>query len=126
MVSENKFSLYKEDLVVVCKWMWSYKFWSLSEEKAFRKAFLDLEEMMKVLYEGRNTKFQGENSRPQRGECSPREEGNKNGDKPPLSSQYSCFSTTLMQDSSAESPSKKEYGQVCTFFPHDVEDEALS
>ena len=39
-------------------------------------------EMVKVLYEQRNTKFQGESSRPPRAECSPREEGNKNGDKP--------------------------------------------
>ena len=73
-----------------------------------------------------NTKLQGESSRPPRGECSPREEGNKNGDKQPSSPPYSCFSTTFMQDSSVESPTEKEDGQVCTFCPHDVEDEVLS
>ena len=73
----------------------------MSEDvKAFRKAFLDMEEMVKVLYEERNTKVQGESSRPPRGECSPREEGNKNGDKPPSSPQSSCFSTALMRDAS--------------------------
>ena len=58
----------------------------ISEDvKSFRKAFLDMAEMVKVLYEERNTKLQGEIYRPPRGECSPREEGNKNGDKPPAS-----------------------------------------
>ena len=46
----------------------------MSEDvKAFRKAFLDMAEMVKVLYEERNTKLQGESSRPPRGECSLRE-----------------------------------------------------
>ena len=30
-----------------------------------------------------------------------------------------------MQDASVESPLDKVDGQVCTFFPHDVEDEVL-
>lgn len=81
---------------------------------------------MKILYEERNTELQGESSRPPRGECSPREEGNKNGDKPPSSPKYSCLSTTLMQDASVESPSVKVDGQFCTFCPHYVEDEVLS
>jgi len=69
----------------------------MSEDvKAFRKAFLDMVEMVKILYEERNTKLQGESSKAPRGECYPREEGNKNGDKP-HSPQYSCFSTTIMQ-----------------------------
>ena len=98
----------------------------MSEDvKDFRKDFLDMAELVKILYEKRNTKLQGEISRPQRGECSPREEGNKNADKPPSSPQYSCFFTTLMQDASVESPSEKVDGQVCTFYPHDVEDEVL-
>ena len=42
------------------------------------KAFLDMAEMVKVLYEERNTKLQGESSRPPTGECSLREEGSKN------------------------------------------------
>ena len=72
----------------------------LEDVKAFRKAFLDIAEMVKILYEERNTKLQGEISKPLRGECYPKEEGNKNGDKPPSSPQSSCFSTTLMQDAS--------------------------
>jgi len=99
----------------------------MSEDvKAFRKAFLDMAETVKFLYEERNTKLQSESSRPLRGECSPREEGNKNGDKPPYSPQSSCFSTTIIQDASVESPSKKVDGKVCTFCPRDVEDEVLS
>lgn len=97
----------------------------LEDVKDSIKAFLNMEEMVKILYEERNTKLQGEISRPPRGECSPREEGNKNGDKPPSSPQYSCFSTTLMQGSSVESPLEKEDRQVCSFSPHDVEDEVL-
>ena len=94
----------------------------MSEDvKAFIKDFLDMAKMVKVIYEERNIKLQGESSKPPRGECSPREEGNKNGDKPPSSPQSSCFSTTLLQDASVESPSEKIDGQVCTFFPHDVE-----
>jgi len=98
----------------------------LEDVKAFRKDFLDMAKMVKVLYEERNTKLQGENSRPPRAECSPREEGKKNGDKPPSSPQYSCFSTTIMKDASVESPSEKVDGKVYTFFPHDVEYEVLS
>lgn len=71
--------------------------------KAFRKALLDMAEMVKILYEERNTKLKGEISRPPRGECPPREEGNKNGDKPPSSTQSSCFYTTLMQYASVDS-----------------------
>ena len=40
-------------------------------------------EMVKVLYEERNTRLQGESSRPPRGEGSPGGGGNGNGDKPP-------------------------------------------
>ena len=62
----------------------------MSEDvKPFRKAIFDMEKMVKVLYEERNTKLQGENSRPPRGECSPIEEGNNNGAKPPSSPQSS-------------------------------------
>jgi len=99
----------------------------MSEDvKDFRNAFLDIREMVKVLYEERNSKFQGESSRTLRGECSPREERNRNCDKPSSSRQCSCFSTTIMQDASVESPSEKVDGQVCTFFTHDVEYEVLS
>ena len=50
------------------------------DEKDFRKVFFDMTEMVKVLYEERNTRLQGESSRPPRGG------GNENGDKPPSSS----------------------------------------
>ena len=99
----------------------------MSEDvKSFRNDFLDMAKMVKVLYEDRNTKLNGEISRPLWGECSLREEGNKNGDKPPSSPQSSCFSTTIMQEASVESPSGKVDGKVCTFCPHDVEYEVLS
>ena len=45
----------------------------LEDVKAFRNDFLDIAEMVKVLYEERNTKFQDESSRPPRGEFSTRE-----------------------------------------------------
>ena len=52
------------------------------DEKAFRNYFFDMTEMVKVLYEERNTRLQGESSRPPRGEVSPGGGGNVNGDKP--------------------------------------------
>lgn len=97
----------------------------LEDVKAFRKSFLDMAKMVKVLYEERSAKLQGEISRHPRGECSLKEEGNKSGDKPPYSPQPSCFSTTLMQGASVQSPSKKVDGQFSTFCPLDVEDEVL-
>lgn len=84
----------------------------LEDVKDFRKTFLNMAEMVKVLYEERNAKFQGESCRPPRGECSPREEGNKNGDKVSFSPQSSCFSTTIMQDASVESLSEKVGGKI--------------
>lgn len=99
----------------------------MSEDvKAFRKAFLDMADMVKVLYEEKKTKLQGVISKLTRGECYPREEGNKNGDKLPSYPLSSCFSTTLMQDANVENPLEKIYGKLCTFCPHDVEDEVLS
>lgn len=66
----------------------------------------------------------GEISTPPPGEgFSSKEEGDKNGVKPPSSPQNSCFSTILMQYACVGIPSEKDDGQVCTFFPHDVEDE---
>jgi len=37
------------------------------DEKAFRKEFFDMTEMVKVLYEERNTRLQGESSKPSKG-----------------------------------------------------------
>ena len=112
-------------------------------EKALRKAFFDMTHMVKVLYEERNSRLQGESSKPSKGEGSLGGKGGDehkplkgNGDKPlssspsssPPSSPSSSSSskTTLTQEASAESPSEKEDGQVCTFCPHDDEDEVLS
>ena len=59
------------------------------DEYDFRKAFFDMTKMVKVLYEERNTRLQGESSRPLRGEGYPGGGGNGNNDKspstPPLS-----------------------------------------
>ena len=41
------------------------------DEKDFRKAFFDMTNMGKVLYEERNTRLHGESSMPPRGEGSP-------------------------------------------------------
>ena len=73
------------------------------DERAFRKAFFDMSEMVKVLYEERILRMQGESSRHPRGEGSPGGEGHGNGKKPPptppsssppSSPSYSSSSTT--------------------------------
>ena len=44
---------------------------NMSEDnKVFRKAFFDMTEMVKVLYEDRNSRLQGESSKPPKGEGS--------------------------------------------------------
>ena len=53
------------------------------DEKDFTKAFIDMTKMVKVLYEERNTRLQGESSKPPRGKGSLGGGGNGNGDKPP-------------------------------------------
>lgn len=74
------------------------------DEKTFIKAFFDMTEMVKVLYEERNTRLQGESSKPPNGEGSlgggNRKGGNGNGDKPPPSPPSSSSSS-----SKASSPS---------------------
>ena len=69
------------------------------DEKTFRKAFFNMIETVKVLYEERNMKLQGESSKPHKGEGSSGG-GNGNGDKPPPSPLYSSSSS-----SQASSPS---------------------
>lgn len=112
-------------------------------EKALRKYFFNMTHMVKVLYEERNSRLQGESSKPSKGEGSPRGKGGDKdkplkgkGDKPlssspsssPPSSPSSSSSstTTLSQEASAESPSKKEDGQVCTYCLHDEVDDVRS
>ena len=67
-------------------------------------------EMVKVLYEERNLRMEGESSRPPRGEDSPGGGGNGNGDKPPStppsSTSYSSSSTTTTLTHTHQNTSK--------------------
>ena len=63
------------------------------DEKVFRKDFLNVIEIMKVLYEERNTRLQGESSKPPKGEGSSRG-GNGIGGKPPPSPPSSSSSSS--------------------------------
>ena len=59
------------------------------DERTFRKSFFEMSKMVKVLYEERNSRFQGESSKPQKldggkGDKFPKGNGG-NGDKPPAS-----------------------------------------
>ena len=69
------------------------------DEKTFRKAFFDMTDMVKVLYEERNAKLQGEHSNLAKGEGYS-VGGNGNGDKTPPSPPSSSSSS-----SQASSPS---------------------
>jgi len=70
---------------------------TIEDEKTFRKAFFDMTEMVKVFYEERNNRLQGESSKPPKGEGSlgggNRKGANGNEEKsppsPPSSSSYS-------------------------------------
>ena len=53
------------------------------DEKDFRKDLFNMTNMVKVLYEERNTRLQGESSRPPRREGYPGGGFNGNGDEPP-------------------------------------------
>jgi len=68
------------------------------DEKTFRKDFFDMTEMVKVLYEERNNRLQGESSKPPKGEGSLGGGNGKgvnvNGDKPPPSPPSSSFSSS--------------------------------
>jgi len=72
--------------------------------KTLRKDFFDMTEMVKVLYEERNSRLHGESSKPPKGEGSSgggnRKRGHGNGDTPPPSWPYSSS-----QASSPSSPS---------------------
>ena len=46
---DHSFDLCKEDLTVVCKWMWSYKFWSSSDEKVLERRTILLQSLPPVL-----------------------------------------------------------------------------
>jgi len=68
------------------------------DEKTFRKDFFDMTKMVKVLYEERNSRLQGESSKPPKGEGSSGggngKGGNGNGDKPPPSPPSSSSSSS--------------------------------
>lgn len=72
----------------------------IEDEKTFRKALFDMTEKVKVLYEERNNRLQGESSKPPNGEVSSgggngkedKGKGNNgNGDKPPPSPPSSSY-----------------------------------
>jgi len=113
------------------------------DDNSFKKEFLDMTHMVKVLYEDRNSRLKGESSKPSKGEGFSGGKGGDddkpskgNCDEPPYSSpsssppsspsSSSSSKKTLTQEASAERPSEKEDGQVYTFCPHDDEDEVLS
>ena len=72
------------------------------DEKDFRKALFDMKNIIKVLYGERNTRLQGEMSRPPRVEGSLGAIGNGNGDKPPYTPPSS--SPPYSPSSSSSSP----------------------
>jgi hypothetical protein len=68
-----------------------------SEDEDFRKAFMDMTEMVKILFEERNARLQGESSNPSKdkgdsGDKTPKGNGG-NGDTPPPSPPSSTSST---------------------------------
>jgi len=75
------------------------------DEKTFRKDFFDMTDMMKVLYEEKNSRLQGESYKPPKGEGysggGDGKGGNGNGDKPPPYPPSSSSSTS--QESSQSS-----------------------
>jgi hypothetical protein len=82
------------------------------EEETFRKAFYDMTKMVKVLFEERNARLQGESSNPPKGnedngDKNPKENGG-NGDTPPPSPPYSTYSTI----SQPPPNSPKEHGKI--------------
>jgi hypothetical protein len=83
-----------------------------SEDETFRKYFYDMIKMVKVLFEERNARFQGEISNPPRGnedsgDKTPKGNGG-NGDTPPPSPPYSTSSTI----SQPPSNSPKEHSKL--------------
>jgi hypothetical protein len=71
------------------------------EDETFRKAFYDMTKMVKVLFEERNARLQGESSNPHKGiedsgDKTPKKNGG-NGDTPPPSPPSSTSSTISQQ-----------------------------
>jgi hypothetical protein len=83
-----------------------------SEDETFRKDFYDMTEMVKFLFEERNTRLQGESSNPKKGnedsgDKTPKGNGG-NGDTPPPSPPSSTHSTI----SQPPPNSPKEHGKI--------------
>ena len=65
------------------------------DEKNFRKSFFEMSEMVKLLYEERNSKLYGESSKPPKGDGGKGDKPPKgNGDKPPPSPPSSSSSSS--------------------------------
>ena len=80
------------------------------DEKVFRKASFDMKKLVKVLYEDRNTKLQGERSKPTKGEGYS-EGGNGNGSKPPPSRPFSSSSSSWASSPSSTNTTLTHNGQ---------------
>ena len=81
----------------------------LEDEKTLKKYFFDMTEMAKVLYEERNSRFQGESSKSSKGESSSRGKGGDddkpskgNGDKLPSSPSSSSPPSSPSSSSSSK------------------------
>jgi hypothetical protein len=67
------------------------------EERMFKKAFLDLTEMVRVLYQERNEKLEGEGSSGGKKDEDKSKKGNGGNGYPPSSSSSSSSSTLVNQ-----------------------------
>jgi hypothetical protein len=81
------------------------------EERVFRKAFLDLTEMVRVLYQERNQKLEGEGSSGGKKDEDKSKKGNGgNGDPPsPSSSSSSSSSTSVNQSHKSKNTGKSPF-----------------
>ena len=93
----------------------------LSEEEAFKKSFYDLTNMVRVLYEQRNTRMAGENSKNPHGEGSSgdkkydKKDSKGNGGKPPP---YPPSSSSSSSSSSSIASQKSSNSTTKTFHTH--------
>ena len=93
-----------------------------SEEEDFKKYFYSLTEMVKVLYEERNTRMVGESSKPPHGEGSSEDKrdekkdskgnGGKPPPSPPSSSSPSSHTTSSSTTTTAHTHSKTPKGKT--------------
>ena len=94
----------------------------LDEEKTFIKYFFDMTKMVKVLYEERNTRMQGESSKPSKGEGSSRGKG-RYDDKPSKANGHKPSSSPpLSSPPSSPSSSSSSTTTVTQTHPHTPRD----